>query len=37
MNILTNFTMGALVLAGGALAETKVKVEDLPPAVQKAA
>ena len=32
MNILTNFTIGALLLAGGALAETKVKMEDLPPA-----
>ena len=37
MNILTNFTIGALVLAGGALAETKVKMEDLPLAVQKTA
>ena len=37
MNILTNFTIGALVLACGALAESKIKMEDLPPAVQKAA
>src|ERR1700681_2074875 len=37
MNILTNFMIGALVLAGGALAESKVKMEDLPLAVQKTA
>jgi len=37
MNILTNLTMGVLVLAGGALAESKVKMEDLPLAVQKTA
>ena len=37
MNILTNLTIGALVLAGGALAESKVKMEDLPLAVQKTA
>ena len=37
MNILTNFTIGALLLAGGALAESKVNMEDLPLAVQKTA
>jgi uncharacterized membrane protein YkoI len=37
MNILTSVTIGALVLAGWALAESKVKMEDLPLAVQKTA
>jgi uncharacterized protein with beta-barrel porin domain len=37
MNMLTNLTICALVLACGALAESKVKMEDLPLAVQKTA
>jgi len=37
MNILTNLTIGAVLLACGALAESKVKMEDLPLAVQKTA
>ena len=37
MNILTNLTIGVLVLAGWALAESKVKMEDLPLAAQKTA
>ena len=37
MNILTNLTIGAVLLACGSLAESKVKMEDLPLAVQKTA